>query len=85
MKVAELPEIHRQAWDAAFAGGDLLGDAGPATRWSASFCRRMRSGFGIWLSWCKNHDIDPDVALPALVTPERVRAYLLDLACYQRA
>jgi integrase/recombinase XerD len=85
LTLPEWPERHRQAWEVAFADSDLLGEAGPAARWSASSCRKTRNGFGLWLSWCASGGIDPDVALADLVTPERVRAYLLDLVAFGRA
>ena len=74
------PDNDRLAWDNACSGGDLLLDAGAASRWRPRTRELIASSYGRWMTFSWNHDeahFDRD--LVARVTPNLVRLYIEEL------
>ena len=47
----EWPEADRRAWEALFAAGDVLEDAGAGRHWAAATRVTNRQHYGRWLAW----------------------------------
>ena len=70
------PERDRRAWEALFADGDPLEEAGAGRHWAASTRVTNRRHYARWLAWLTAADmLDPAVEPWERATPERVRAF----------
>lgn len=81
LKLADWPEQDRNAWEAAFAPGDLLdGTVGPAHHWSIDTREKYRKGYGRWLTFLfTSGRFDPDLAPTDRVTHDAVSGYIDEL------
>ena len=81
MPVAEWPEMDRSAWAAAVQKGDLLDGQGPAAHWRPKTQRTVVAAYGRYLTFLdRNGWLDRDAGPEERLTPDRLRAYLAELA-----
>ena len=81
MPVAEWPARDRQLWQAALVQGDLLEDGGDRARYAAETNRKLAKNYGRWLTWlCRQGLLDAPVSPADRITPERVKAFVADMA-----
>jgi integrase/recombinase XerD len=74
------PQQDRLRWQAALQPGDLLGEGSCRAGHSRFSNRAMEKGYGRWLAWLDTKDLlDDHVAPGNRITPDRVRAYVVDL------
>jgi integrase/recombinase XerD len=79
-KPAGWPDAHRRAWEAALKPGDLIEEAGGAAGWRARSIVKTAAGYGQWLAWNAKRGEDLNGSPEALVTRERVLAWLEGIA-----
>jgi integrase/recombinase XerD len=74
------PQQDRLRWQAALQPGDLLEEGGCRAGHSRFSNRAMEKGYGRWLAWLDAKGLlDDHVAPGNRITPDRVRAYVVDL------
>jgi integrase len=72
----EWPVADRHAWDALFAHGDPLEDAGAGRHWAASTRTTNRRHYARWLAWLKAWDVlDPAAPPWERTTRQRVLSF----------
>ena len=77
----EWPEPDRCRWQAALMVGDVLDEGGARAGFSENTNGGIVNGYGRWLQWLDRQDLlDPTSPPGDRITPDRVRAYLTDLA-----
>lgn len=81
MPVAQWPEKHRAAWEAALRpGDDLLDNPGPAAHWRPATRQKVASSYGRLLTFAMYQGcLDPSGSPEDLNVPELLRAYVLQL------
>ena len=81
MPVCEWPSADRALWETAIAPGDVLEDGGARARHAAVTNRKVEQDYGRWLTWCFRREVLLLTTAPAdRITPERVKAYVADMA-----
>jgi hypothetical protein len=72
----EWPEADRRAWEALFAAGGPLEEAGAGRHWAASTRVTNRRHYARWLAWLSAADMLGVTSQPwQRATPERVQAF----------
>jgi hypothetical protein len=73
---ADWPAGDRAAWEALFAPGDVLTDAGPCRRWRPATRKGRAHHYALWLGWLTSQGaLDPDASPGARAAPEAVLAF----------
>jgi integrase len=81
MPVAEWPPMDRDAWQAALTAGDILDEGGIRARHAPETNRKLVKNYGRWLTWlCRRGLLDAPVSPAERITPERVKAFVADMA-----
>jgi site-specific recombinase XerC len=80
LHVKAWPEADQRLWEAALAHGDYEDEASPAAGWRPGTVQTNREGYGRWMNFLIRTEADLSASLGERVTPERVRAYVLELA-----
>ena len=81
--IEEWPEVDRGLWQASLVPGDLFEAGGSRARFKEYTNRGIVNSYGRWLQWLDRHNLMLPISSPAeRITPDRVRAYLLDLQRY---
>ena len=79
----EWPEVDGRLWQASLVPGDLFEAGGSRGRFKEYTNRGIVNSYGRWLQWLDRHNLMLPISSPAeRITPDRVRAYLLDLQRY---
>lgn len=81
MRLSEWPALDRTAWAAAIADGDILSGRGPAAHWRPGTRKSVISAYGRFLTFLERSGwLDRAAGPDARLTPDRLRAYLAELA-----
>ena len=80
LPLALWPAVHQERWAKALLVGGPFKPSGRAAHWRPHSVRKTAKGWGVWLGWHieKRYSIQ-ETAPEALVTRERVDAYLNDV------
>ena len=74
------PDADRGLWETMLSEGDILDGQGAGADWAPSTRENTRAAYGRWLNWLtSNQHLDPAAVPLDRITPERIRAYVLDL------
>jgi integrase len=81
MRLAEWPVLDRDAWAKAIEDGDILTGKGPAAHWRPETRKSVISAYGRFLTFLERKGwLDRNTGPDARLTPDRLRAYLAELA-----
>jgi integrase len=81
MRLSEWPALDRTAWTNAIADRDILSGRGPAAHWRPGTRKSVISAYGRFLTFLeRNGWLDRATGPDARLTPDRLRAYLAELA-----
>jgi integrase len=81
MPFPEWPSLDRDAWAAAIHDGDILSGRGSAAHWRPTMRRSIISAYGRFLTFLeRNGWLDRSARPDSRLTPDRLRAYLAELA-----
>jgi integrase/recombinase XerD len=87
LPVEEWPAADREAFETAYAPGDMFDEtAGPGAHLAEGTRRMIRTSYSRWLGFLKANHPDALSLSPAIrITPERVRAFVNHLSTATRA
>lgn len=81
MRLPEWPALDQRAWAAAIEDGDILSGKGSAAHWRPETRRTVISAYGRYLTFLERSGLlDRSAGPESRLTPDRLRAYLAELA-----
>jgi integrase/recombinase XerD len=80
LRVGEWPRLDQELWARAQQEGGLLDEPSPAAGWALATRNAVTKSYGRWLNWLAINDaLDPLAPPEQRATPERIKAYVMDL------
>ena len=81
MPLAEWPDRDREAWASAVRQGHILDGQGPAAHWRPKTQKTVLASYGRFLTFLERQEwLDRTLGPDTRLTPDRLRAYIAELA-----